>query len=245
MKIRRLFLAASAALLASCDFGGTSPKTFGLFGHKGVYLTEHAEAEITLSEAKRLVNMSSSSAARLQKRSELSEEDPAVKSILARFGSLGVSAAYYIDGSEERQVRTDLYQGTDFLYLLKENTYFPFAQMNVKYIYIDGSLLDSLEEENAKFREDPTNLVSPFVNPYTYHRDAQGELVLQTHHFAELPSSVNGGIGATFRQDCELSYDGEGKLKHWQSSLGLYTSTPTGTSLEGYIFEATFEWTLK
>jgi hypothetical protein len=97
----------------------------------------------------------------------------------------------------------------------------------------------------VKFHEDSANLVSPFDRPYTYHESETGDLIVQTHHFAELPSSVNGGIGATFRQDCELVFDPEGKITLWQSSLGLYTSTPTGTALEGYIFAASFAWTEK
>ena len=243
-----LALALVGGASASCGwndmFAATPENCFGIFGHSGIYLPEYAVAEITLPEAKDLIYIAPTTAKTLRKAS-LEDENETVKSILAQYACLSISVNYYVTGAEEEQVRVDLYQGTDFLALLADNTYAPFGQMNVKYIYVDDGLLDGLEEENVKFHEDLTNLVSPFDRPYTYHRSEAGELILQTHHFAELPSSVNGGIGATFRQDCELVFDAEGKITLWQSSLGLYTSTPTGTALEGYIFEASFSWTEK
>ena len=250
MKLKPLITLALALIggaSASCgwnDLTGLAPeKRFGIFGHSGIYLPEYAVAEITLPEAKDLIDIKSSAPKAL--RRSLEDEDETVKAILAQYACLTISVNYYVSGAEEEQVRVDLYQGTDFFALLDENSYAPFGQMNVKYVYVDDGLLDGLEEENAKFHEDLKNLVSPFDRPYTYHRSEAGELILQTHHFAELPSSVNGGIGATFRQDCELVFDPEGKITLWQSSLGLYTSTPTGTALEGYIFEASFAWTSK
>lgn len=244
-------LAATLALIggasASCGFNqnaGEAEHRFGIFGHSGIYLPEYAVAQITLPEAKELIEVPGDRPL-ARKRVPLAQEEETVKGILARYASLTISVNYYIAGCEEQQVRKDLYQGTDFLALLSDNAYLPFGQMNVRFLYLDDGILDALEEENVRFHDDLTNLVSPFDCPYTYHRSDSGELVLQTHHFAELPSSVNGGIGATFRQDCELLFDAEGKIELWQSSLGLYTSTPTGTTLEGYIFEASFAWTAK
>ncbi len=249
MKSKYLLLAPLlvAASLTSCD-GEPGPVNFGLFGHNGVYLTQYAVAKVSLSEAKSMIDIDAPNANpkyRSTHSMDLSEENETIRSILTRFGSLTATVKYYVSGEEEQQVRTDLYQGTELLYLLKNNSYSPFAQMAVKYIYLDDGLLDELEEVNRAYKEDLDNLISPFDSPYTYHKDERGELVIQTHHFAELPSVINGGIGSTFLQDCELKYDAEGKIEVWQSSLGLYTTTPTGTSLEGYIFEAAFAWALK
>ena len=243
-----LVLALIGGASASCGgFNLDKPapeRRFGVFGHSGIYLPEYAIAEVTLPEAKYLIEAAHDTP-KAQHRAKVTIENETVKTILSKYACLTVSVNYYISGTEEKQVREDLYQGTDFLALLDSNSYAPFGQMNVKYVYVDEWLLDNLEEENAKFHEDLTNLVSPFDRPYTYHRSEADALILQTHHFAELPSSVNGGIGATFRQDCELVFDTEGKITLWQSSLGLYTSTPTGTALEGYIFEVSFAWMAK
>ena len=262
MKKNKLFLlplvisSLGMATLTGCAlFGGNNEgdvqasetnKQFGLFGHSGKYLPEYAVAQITLNEAKTLINLGPiSEKTNKRAKMDLNEQDETVKKILNKYASLTVNVNYYVEGMEEKQVRKDFYQGTDFLSILSTNNYSPFAQMNVRFLFVDDGLLDGLEMENAAFHEDLTNLVSPFDNPYTYHKDSRDELIVQTHHFAELPSSQNGGIGATFRQDCEIKFDSEGKILLWESSLGLYTSTPTGTSLEGYIFEASFEWTSK
>lgn len=173
------------------------------------------------------------------------EDDKTIKEILSRFGSLTATVKYYLDETDAEQYREDLFQGTDFLSLLQDNNYIPFGQMNAKYIFINSHILDEMDAENREFANDANNLICPFSSRYTYHANEYDELVVQTHHFAELPSSVNGGIGSAFRQDCEIQYDGGGKIVHWQSSLGLYTSTPTGTIKEGYIFEADFTWSLK
>lgn len=243
-----LVLAVAGGASAGCDWkqpiAPTQENHFGIFGHSGIYLPEYAVAEITLPEAKLLINTASSGVKALR-RAPMTGENETIRGILSQYASLTISVNYYVTGAAEEQVRADMYQGTDFLALLTANSYVPFGQMNVKYLYLDDGLLDGLEEDNVEFHESLSDLVSPFDCPYTYHRSEAEELILQTHHFAELPSSVNGGIGATFRQDCELVFDAEGKITLWQSSLGLYTSTPTGTALEGYIFEASFQWTKK
>ena len=236
----------AAACLAGCA-GDNGQERFGLFGHNGVYLTEHAVSRISLYEAKTLIGEEDSLRlkSRYNETSSIDYENETIRSILTRFASVKTTVRYFVSGEDKQQVKEDMYQGTEFLYLLKNNSYSPFAQMAVKYIYLNSSILDELEAENKAYKENLANLITPYDCPYTYHRDARGEFVLQTHYFAELPSVINGGIGSTFQQDCELKYDAEGKAEKWQSSLGLYTSTPTGTSLEGYIFEADFEWVMK
>jgi hypothetical protein len=42
-----------------------------------------------------------------------------------------------------------------------------------------------------------------------------------------------------------MVYDEEGKLVKWQSSLGVYTATPSGTMKQGYILEMDFNWVVK
>ncbi len=245
--IRTAVLFTSCVAAASCSFleQQDGPR-FGYFGHNGTYLTEYAVSEIDVDEAKTLVGGKSQQARALPRAAaNISEESEDVKSILGRYASLTTKVYYYVAGNDEQQVREELFQGTDLQAILHANSYSPFGQMNVKHLHLNETLLDELEAENAAFRASEESLISPYQNLYTYHKDSYGALVVQSHYFAELPSSVNGGIGATFRQDCEMQFDGEGKIRMWQSSLGLYTSTPTGTSSEGYIFSSTFEWTLK
>lgn len=214
-------------------------KTFGDFGYNGIFLKEYATKQITVNEAKQLVSSPSNSV----KRNSKSEDN--VNAVLSQYSSLITIVKYYVSDKEEQQVRKDIYQGTDFKYLLSTNHYEPFGQMSVKYIFVDDELLDEMEKKNEEFKESSQYLVSPFNDPYTYHADKDNNLVIQTHSFAELPASTGGGIGSTFREDCELVFDTEGKISFWQSSLGLYTSTPTGTVREGYIFEVEFQWVEK
>ena len=241
VKIFGTLLAAST--LSACNDVNVNAarKTFGNFGYNGVFLQEYAVKQITLNEAKGLVRLPTSLANK--KRSTPSQDS--VQKVLSNYASLTTIVKYYVSNQTEQQVRKDIYQGTDFKNLLETNHYEPFGQMNVRYIFVDDELLDETDQENEEFKETEQYLVSPFNEPYTYHTDENDHLILQTHHFAELPASTGGGIGSTFRQDCELIFDEEGKISFWQSSLGLYTSTPTGTVRQGYIFEVDFEWTSK
>ena len=247
MKLSKSLICLSSLLMLATSCSPSEFfKQFGEFSYKGTYLNEYAVKDITVDEAKELIDIdvNPSMIKKLRFDADVVAKDT-VKAVLAKYASLEITVKYYIEESDDQQTRVDLYQGTEFMYLLTSNHYSPFGQMNVKYLFVDDNLLDEMEVENANFNETEENLTSPFSNPYTYHTDENNQLVLQTHSFAELPASVTGGIGATFRQDCELLFDTEGKISLWQSSLGLYTSTPTGTTREGYIFEAAFAWTEK
>ena len=212
---------------------------FGDFSYHGIFLKEYATKQITVDQAKQLVDITPN----MRKTSRALSNN--VQTVLTKYASMNTIVKYYISDREEQQVRKDIYQGTDFKSLLESNHYEPFGQMSVKFLFVDDDLLDDMEVQNNEFKESESHIISPFNDPYTYHTDENNKLILQTHNFAELPSSTGGGIGSTFRQDCELLFDEEGKITHWQSSLGLYTSTPSGTVREGYIFEVEFEWVSK
>lgn len=218
---------------------------FGLFSYNGIFLTEYAKEKIDVVRAKTLVDVKSENTSNKSMIKKEAYSSNTIDSLLENYSSLEITAKYYVDDSSDLQERVDLYMGTEFKNLLKTNSYSPFAQMTVHYVYVDDAILDYMEEVNTSFGSDPANYICPFSEPFTYHTDEDGKLILQTHSFAELPASVNGGIGASFREDCELIFDYQGKIRFWQSSLGLYTSTPTGTSKEGYIFEASFNWASK
>ena len=225
--------------LVNVDLSG-----FGDFSYKGIFLKEYATEQIDVEAAKELVDISMPN--KKARRSEVSDGlSESMKTVLTKYASLTTTVKYYISDREEQQVREDFYQGTDFKFLLETNHYEPFGQMSVRYLFVDDDLLDDMERQNEEFLAEYHHIVSPFNEPYTYHKSEDETLIVQTHSFAELPASVGGGIGSTFRQDCELIFDEEGKISFWQSSLGLYTSTPTGTVKEGYIFEVGFTWTAK
>ena len=239
-------------MLSACSgFIGkdTNKNAFGDFSYHGVFLKEYAKKQITLEEAKGLIHLESNRDLPSNKlvldEDEQQSYETTVNTLLTKYGSMTTMVKYYIDTEEKQQVRQDIYQGTDFYNLLDINHYEPFGQMSVRYLYVDSYLLDDMEEENRLYNLSENNIKSPFNNPYTYHVSDANNLVIQTHAFAELPASTVGGIGSTFRQDCELVFDQEGKINCWQASLGLYTSTPTGTVKEGYIFEVEFEWVEK
>ncbi len=241
----KTFLSSGVLAMMSCGTSVDQPTLidgnhFGEFSYNGIYLNEYAAKTITVDEAKSLISIPTP----IDTKYSVGNEDT-VKAILNSYGSLDIQVNYYVSESGQKQGREDLYQGTDFYSLLSLNHYEPFAQMSVKYLYVDEYLIDYMEKENEEFHNSSANLISPFNDLNTYHSTKSGELVIQTHHFAELPASMNGGIGSTFRQDCEMVFDKEGKITLWQSSLGLYTSTPTGTVKQGYIFDSSFNWISK
>lgn len=253
----KIFKTMVVVLLGIAVIGCTSEKeehktelgNFGIFSYNGIYLKEYATEEISVVDAKKLLNVEK--VTKTNKTTTLGGAyNPADSSedtlrILKGYASLRTSVKYYVSGKDEEQVRTEIYSGEEFLAILEENRYIPFGQMTAKYLCMNDEILEEMEESNVKFREDISSITYPFNNPYTYHTNSKSELIVQTHNFVELPASINGGIGSFFRQDCELLFDEEGKIKLWQSSLGLYTSTPTGTVLQGYIFRVDFDWEVK
>ena len=245
--IKTIGLLLSIISLGGCNKSATAENvTFGDFGYNGIFLKEYATKQIGVDEAKDLVEIAySNPQKREMKRADNKSNSDNIQIVLTKYASLITTVKYYVSDREEQQVRKDIYQGTDFKFLLETNHYEPFGQMSVKYIFVDDDLLDDMEAQNNAFKESGSYITSPFNEPYTYHTNDENKLIVQTHSFAELPASTGGGIGSTFRQDCELIFDEEGKITFWQSSLGLYTSTPTGTVKEGYIFEVNFEWNSK
>lgn len=245
-KLRRFIVLSSLGLmvLSSCGEKANNKKYFGDFSYNGKFLNEYASKDISAYEAKELINYTNTQV-KLRSHSLLDLENEAVISILSNYSSLTATTKYYVDGSFEEQVREDVYQGTDFLSLIENNNYEPFGQMNVKYLFVDDGIIDYMEEKNDEFKNDKSNVICPFSTPYTYHSNEKDNLIIQTHSFAELPASINGGIGSAYREDCEIIFDKEGKISFWQSSLGIYTSTPTGTIRQGYIFTVDFSWNVK
>lgn len=235
--------------LCSCSLFEKVADKFGDFDYNGKYLTEYAQKIITSEDAKDLVEIHDLSDASVDyvAQSGFGGVEPCdtVLAILTKYSSVIATTTYYISNNTQEQTRVDMYQGTEFLDILTKNSYEPFGQMIVKYIFVDDNIIDHMNRENENFKSDTNNLIAPFSSPYTFHLDENGRLIAQSHSFTELPASVNGGIGSTFRQDSEYIFDEEGKITNWQSSLGLYTSTPTGTIRQGYIFSVSFEWVEK
>lgn len=223
---------------------GSEPaiKWFGDFSYNGIFLTEYATKNIVVDEAKDLVEITPANPSNRMVKSSNKADNGCVEAVLTKYASVVATVKYYVSEEEQQQVRKDIFQGTDFKSLLDTNHYEPFGQMSVKYLFVDDTLLDDMEKQNEDFKNSNLHIISPFNDLYTYHTNEENKLILQIHHFAELPASSAGGIGSAFRQDCELIFDEEGKIMFWQSSLGLYTSTPTGTVREGFIFEVEFEW---
>ena len=255
--MKRIILFTLAILVVLCTLCSCKSQDnpnflgkFGDFSYNGIYLTEYAKKQITVDEAKALVGIRNSSdnthENSMRKGMEsMTLASKTVLAILTNYSSVTATTKYYISERTEEQVRVDIYQGTDFFDILDNNSYTPFGQMNVRYIYVDDEILDQMDFENKLFLEDTENLIAPFSCPFTYHTGEDGNLIVQSHSFAELPASVNGGIGSTFRQDSEYIFNEEGLIVFWQSSLGIYTSTPTGTVKQGYIFSVSFDWTEK
>ena len=99
-----------------------------------------------------------------------------------------------------------------------------------------------MEEENIRFQNSDVGLIAPFKTIFSYHTGEEGNLIIQSRDFAEIASSVGGGVGCSYRQDTEIVYDMEGKMVLWQTSLGISTSAPQGTMRQGYILEMHVEW---
>lgn len=239
-------------LLVGCgDKSSNVPVKFGEFGYKGRYLTPFASQTIQASKAKQILsdNMSSSllsvSAAAISGEIDPTPAQELVDFILSRYSGCQITTKFYVEGSDKQETKSDYLIGTDLKNMLEENKFTPFSQLVAKYVICFPSLIDTMENLNAEFKSSSTALIAPFTNIFTYHTNAKGELVIQTRDFAEIPSSVGGGIASSYRQDTEILYDSQNKIQKWQTSLGLYSATPKGTMKQGYILEVEFNWELK
>ena len=233
---------------------------FGEFSYKGKTLTDYAVKTITAQEAKNIIskgvskNLHQAYAESRQKKLDISlmslnsnmasyeTPEEVVNDVLRNNAGCNVTTKYYVDGSDQMQTKSDKLTGLDFKSILSQNLFTPFNQLIAKNIIVFDDLIDYMEEQNAAFELSDEGLVAPFKSIFSYHEDANGNLIIQIRDYAEIASNVGGGIAASYRQDTEIIYDGEGKMTMWQTSLGLCSSTPQGTIKEGYILEMAVEW---
>lgn len=233
---------------------------FGEFSYKGKTLTDYAVKTITAQEAKSIIakgvskNLHQAYVESSPKKLDISllslnsntanyeTPEEVVNDVLRNYAGCNVTTKYYTDGSDQMQTKSDKLTGLDFKSILSQNLFTPFNQLVAKNIIVFDDLIDYMEEQNEEFALSDEGLVAPFKSIFSYHEDANGNLIIQIRDYAEIASSVGGGIAASYRQDTEIIYDGEGKMTMWQTSLGLCSSTPQGTIKEGYILEMAVEW---
>ena len=256
MKKRLLVIAACALIAVQCFLlaGCGAEKVFGEFCVDGKYLKEYAVKGISFDELKDLIgkyeranntvrNAENDEAGESVDASELpvrpETSDALVNEIITTFGSVNINCKYFAD--EAWQDKNYTLMGSDYNNMLKKNEYSPFNQLTAKNLVLSQEIIEYMEAENALF--DMTS--APYDKVYSYHVDKNNNVIIQQHNFVEIPSSVYGGVGCSFRQDIEAIYDAAGKITKWQTSLGIYSSMPDGTSKQGYTFEMDFDWILK
>ena len=265
-KINKFMLFSILVICLLCMFGckknnGSSEKRFGKFSYNGYYLVDRAASDITYNEAKSIVSknrdslrLSASNFSNSNGNDRLSVSTfdidsttpkQLVDDIMTKYAKCTITTNYSETGKEELQQKVDLLQGTDFKNMIETNLFAGYSQLLAKNIVIFSDLIDEMEQANEKFKQSETSKIAPFKNIFTYHKDSAGNLVIQIHDFAEIPSSVGGGIGCSYLQDTEIVYDSEGKVNKWMTSLGVYSATPTGTIQQGYILFVDFAWTIK
>ena len=265
-----MFLLVAVVSITSVFTGCFSDNTFGEFGYNGVYLQAFAVKEISAEEAKTVlsnygtglslaansaINNPELAAKSIDSKavSGLTDDDiysivdenevaAKVQSILNSYSGCEITTYYYVENESDKQSKTDILQGTDFKNMLESNEFTSFSQLIAKYLIAYPTLIDYMEEKNKQFKESGQSNIAPFNNIFTYHNDADGNLVIQTSDYAEIAASVGGGIGCNFRQDAEILYDSEFKISKWHTSLGIWSATPQGTMKQGYILEVEFNW---
>ena len=250
--IMLLVMMCCSFLLSGCFGNPSVPVKFGEFGYNGRYLTAFATQTILPSQAKQILsnNMGGINTLSAKTLAASASVDPTpdqtlIDFVLAQYSGCQITTKFYVEGSEDQLTKSDYLIGTDLKSMLEENKFTPFSQLVAKYVLCFPNLIDNMEQLNAEFRASQESIVAPFANIFTYHTNEKGELVIQTRDFAEIPSSVGGGIASSYRQDTEILYDAQNKIQKWQTSLGLYSATPQGTMKQGYILEVEFNWELK
>ncbi len=260
------FLLAVVLILSCLTATGCKPKhkQFGRFSYNGNWLTSFAIKDISFEVAKDIVHQGTQATLYQDNTPSLlscgvtslsvNDTDPFdlplpsedfVNAILNKYASITVVTKYYVTGEKKQLEKTDFIQGTDLKNLLRRNEFQPFSQLVTKGIIVFDELIVFMDNENTEFKNSKENTTAPFNNIFTYHTDEDGNIVIQTHDFAEIPSSVGGGVACSYLQDTEQLYDSENKLVKWQTSLGVYTATPEGTLEQGYILEVEFQWNEK
>ena len=260
MKKKRFFALFVAALscvftilMASCS---NVKKYFGEFSYYGKFLTDYAVGgSISATAAKSLIARKSvAQSTAVSPYSTVTDivggetapapSDEEVNSLLNTYASCEVTATYY-DEKGNKQTKLYTHEGTSLKSALKSNEFSPSNQICAKYIVINSDILDYMEAMNARFKESSDRGTIPFNDIYTYWHDKNGNLIVKTADYAEIPSSISGGIGCNFRQDIEIVYDADNKVTKWQTSLGILIAGPDGTIKQGYILELDFDWKLK
>lgn len=260
-KILACMLVFVCCFSTGCKKDNEKTTTFGEFSYEGKYLTSYAENEISANEAKNLIQNKTSaiscSVIKNDNAYSLLSVNPSepmdtplpsknlVDSVITKYASIEILTKYYVSEQENQQQKRDFLQGTDLKSVIEENKFTSFSQLVAKGVIIFDELIDYMEEQNRLFKESDISKIAPFQTIFSYHTDYLGNIVIQTRDFAEIPSSVGGGIGCNFRQDTEIVYDNENKLTKWQTSLGVYSATPTGTLKQGYILEVEVIWNQK
>lgn len=259
MKKRFLtILLAAASCTVTVFLASCSPATeyFGEFSYYGKHLTEYAVGnKLSASEAKSIITKSSAAESNdvapysavtdiVGNDGAPSPSESTINSILSVYSQCELTATYY-DASGEKKNTSFILTGANLQDALTKNEVTPFNQIIAKYLVMDSTVLDYMEEMNAKFQASENSITVPFKDIYTYWKDKNGNLVVKTADYAEIPSSISGGIGCNFRQDIEIIYDADHKITKWQTSLGIQIVTPEGTVKQGYIFELDFDWEIR
>lgn len=254
MKIKKLFLAFVMMVVLAFSASCSEVKRFGEFGYLDNWLTDYAVSEITAQKLKSTIGelggFSSSKSANtsdvlVNAGVEPLPTEEMVAFITSKYSSCDITTLYYVADMDEQQSKVDTLQGTDFKDMIEKNRFSPFTQLVCKNLILFEESIDYMENVNQAFINSEVYKVAPFKNMFTYHLDKNGLPIIQLHDFSEIPSSNRGGVGCSFRQDIEILYDAEGKITKWQSSLGVYTTSPAGTIKQGYIVEINFNWNIK
>lgn len=244
-----LLIVASCLSMTSC----AEEIQFGEFDYNGITLIQYAKEEISSSEAKSIIkNNARNMGANASEYIEGARDDDAplpsdeyVHYYTSEYSSCEPTTYYYEGEDTTKKYKEDFIQGTDLKAMLNKNEFTPFNQLIAKNLIIFEASVDYMEEQNNVFKNSEIYDISPFKSRFSYYIDENYNLVIHVRDFAEIPSSVGGGVGCSYRQDTEIVFDTENKITNWQTSLGVYTSTPTGTLKQGYILEVFFSWTPK
>lgn len=243
-----IFLLFLIFFTTSC-FDFKKDEQFGEFGYYDHYLIKHSKEEISASDAKKIIVDNANNRGQILGTAIPGIRDNAIPlpsddfviCIMSSYADCTVETTYYInDGDEE--VKLDYLQGTDFRAMVEDNAFTPFNQVLAKAVIVFPEIIDHMEEQNSNFKENEKYHEYPFKTLFSYHKDSEGNLVIQCRDFAEIPASEAGGVACSYRQDTEIVFDECNKIKTWQTSLGVYTATPTGTITQGYILKINFVW---
>ena len=251
MKVLRSFLVITLLLsmlcMTSC-FSFVNNK-FGEFGYYNKYLTKYSKKEITVSQAKEIINNNANACGQsygdaipgVRDDDMPLPPDELVTYFISEYADCQVETTYYINRGNE-ETKNDYLQGTDFKNMIEVNSFIPFNQVVAKMVIIFPEIIDYMEDQNEDFKASEKYHQFPFKTLYSYHTDSKGNLVIQCRDFAEIPASEAGGVACNYRQDTEIVFDKHNKIQAWQTSLGIYTATPTGTMTQGYILSMNFIW---